>query len=582
MNRLSLLLPLLLSASALAQEKKPDPKAEARKLLEEAKSKRGSEAIELCDKAIKLDPMLSGAFVHRGVQRRIDEPLVALADFARAEACVSGEFPSEAVFWRAVTLMDGLLDRSSALAEVERLRSRGGGVWAHMGYGLKGVLLYRFEEAEGYFDKVANADPRTPLVYRYLALVRFELTPAVAPEAAQKAVAADNEDPSVAALKAMVDGLNDSVGAVKTLDGIVAAHPNLAWARLARARLLEKEGKFDEALAALDELEKARPSTSEAAYRRGRVLRGLKKHSESAAAFTRALAFDPEFGEAMMARSEAYFDAKEWTSVIRDCDTLSKMSLADRDLEAVRQRREKAVTMLDRDKPRFSVSALVQRAGQYLNEGDFDRAEKDLEQAEEIDPKDGRVHIGWMQFWTKKGDIEKLFDAVQKAIDAGQPGFAIVSQGALQPGSPDNPFTPMQKHARFNELRDKLKLNSLSDFNARGIHRSMQAQGLAARPSDQKEVYKLALEDFQQIIDRFGSDNESAQLGHYNACCVYSLMGDLEPAFASLRKSIDAGYGAEDQAYQHILKNDTDLANMRADGRWAEAVKYLKDKTGRK
>ena len=75
-----------LALPAFAQEDKPKPEAEARSLCDQAKGKHGKAALDLYNQAIALDMNCIDAYIGRGAERRYDEPQLALADFARADA----------------------------------------------------------------------------------------------------------------------------------------------------------------------------------------------------------------------------------------------------------------------------------------------------------------------------------------------------------------------------------------------------------------------------------------------------------------------------------------------------------------
>ena len=59
---------------------------------------------------------------------------------------------------------------------------------------------------------------------------------------------------------------------------------------------------------------------------------------------------------------------------------------------------------------------------------------------------------------------------------------------------------------------------------------------------------------------------------HYNLACSYSLAGQLDPAFAALRKAIELGY----TNLEH-LTNDRDLDNLKSDRRFADLLELHHD-----
>ena len=57
---------------------------------------------------------------------------------------------------------------------------------------------------------------------------------------------------------------------------------------------------------------------------------------------------------------------------------------------------------------------------------------------------------------------------------------------------------------------------------------------------------------------------------YYNLACSYSLMGELDEAFASLKKSIERGY--DDVQY---LNTDPDLRSLRSDPRYEDVLELI-------
>lgn len=73
--------------------------------------------------------------------------------------------------------------------------------------------------------------------------------------------------------------------------------------------------------------------------------------------------------------------------------------------------------------------------------------------------------------------------------------------------------------------------------------------------------YQKAVKAYQRA-DELGVSPATTR---YNLACAYSMMGDLDHAFAWLDKSIEAGFSTV--AY---VKGDTDLVNLREDPRYPE------------
>jgi len=63
----------------------------------------------------------------------------------------------------------------------------------------------------------------------------------------------------------------------------------------------------------------------------------------------------------------------------------------------------------------------------------------------------------------------------------------------------------------------------------------------------------------------------------YNLACSYSLIGDIDRSFSTIKKAIESGY--DDFGY---LKIDGDLSNLRQDARFREYFSNLRKKTSDK
>jgi tetratricopeptide (TPR) repeat protein len=57
---------------------------------------------------------------------------------------------------------------------------------------------------------------------------------------------------------------------------------------------------------------------------------------------------------------------------------------------------------------------------------------------------------------------------------------------------------------------------------------------------------------------------------HYNLACSYSLLGEIDEAFAALSRAIDLGY-----KNLPLLREDKDLANLKRDERFLKLIEQL-------
>lgn len=80
----------------------------------------------------------------------------------------------------------------------------------------------------------------------------------------------------------------------------------------------------------------------------------------------------------------------------------------------------------------------------------------------------------------------------------------------------------------------------------------------------QQGDYKKGLE----VDLRLSSLRRDDPVVHYNLACSYSLLGELDRAFAALKKAIELGY----DDFEH-LKQDPDLENLKKDERFQLILK---------
>jgi predicted esterase len=136
-------------------------------------------------------------------------------------------------------------------------------------------------------------------------------------------------------------------------------------------------------------------------------------------------------------------------------------------------------------------------------------------------------------------------------------------------------------------LRRTARWATLCVAHAASLGGTARAQDDAAPTSDavsieQREGYvdavrKIAtgeeeagLAELATILARHGDDPDIFML-HYNVACGHARRGELDPAFAALDLAVRGGYGIH-PGRRHNLEHDPDLASLRGDVRYAEAV----------
>lgn len=99
-----------------------------------------------------------------------------------------------------------------------------------------------------------------------------------------------------------------------------------------------------------------------------------------------------------------------------------------------------------------------------------------------------------------------------------------------------------------------------------------QTLGLVQLKLGQRED---AVETWKKVIDLSAKTKDpkaSECNAQYNLACAYSLLGRLDEAFAALKASFAAGGDTQVGELKQHAKQDPDLANMRADERWAALI----------
>ncbi len=105
--------------------------------------------------------------------------------------------------------------------------------------------------------------------------------------------------------------------------------------------------------------------------------------------------------------------------------------------------------------------------------------------------------------------------------------------------------------------------------------RKYQASFQSAITAHQAGKYDEAIAGFQACLAILPEDPASA----YNIACGHSLKKDLDRAFEWLEKAVDWGFGSLNIDEDEIAlaeKRDADMANLRADPRFAKAVERMK------
>jgi tetratricopeptide (TPR) repeat protein len=563
-----------------AQEEKPKPEAVARELVEKAKERHGPSAIEMYDEALKHDPSLVDAWVGRAMERWTEDPALALADLARAEAAKDG-WHERVSFWRGVILMEGLLDRAGAWQEFDRVarRAQNTGL-SFCAAGVQKLLMGRMDEAEEHCDKAVQADKNVPYGNRFRAIAAFEFGSPMATNAAAEAVRVWPEDPATQAADALVRGSDDWTVAVKELDRILQERPKYAWAHVAKAKALFKHRKFEEALAALDAADKAAPGGPEVAYMRGKVLAEQGKLDEADASLSNAWNWDQNFGNAIRARADLRFKRHDWSGALRDLDSCKRFALTPQDQKEIGDLIEKTASKKRLDEGVVvSAKGLAARAEKFALDGEFDRAEKDLAAAQAADEKEPQVYLSKMRVRAKKKDLDGVFAACQEGMDRDHRAFAWLYDETPQQPRQDwkDWFEEICKDPSFVERARKLTMKDPWNRYTRATLYYNKATELtkAGNASAADPLFREGAAEYEKVGTDF-PDHSLAMHTWYNGACSWALVKETDKAMAFLLKAAERGWGKEASQIDH-MERDTDLTILKEDPRFTELVKKLRE-----
>jgi tetratricopeptide (TPR) repeat protein len=573
---------LVMALPVLAEDSKPKPDVEARALVDQAKGKHGKAALELYNQAIALDANCIDAYIGRGGERRYDEPALALADFARADA-IKDDFQPLASWYRIVTLLDVYLDRSAAWDEAERLRRKSSkGAWAFLGTGIQKLLAGKYDMAEEDFDHVGKADADVPYAWRFKALAEFEYGNTLAKDAVQLAVKQEPDDAGTQATAALVQGADDPAMAARELDRIFGEKPKFAWAMLAKAKSFAKASKWDETLAATAAAETASPAGAETAYFRGIALLNQSKYDEAETALARAVNWDANFPDALLKRGDARSKRHDWSGAIRDYEAwVLKFGNDEHEKLPVTAKINEAKSKRDREEGVIvSFDGFLNRARVWIEEDDFDRAMKDIETAKGLDEKNERWRRVTMFYWAKKKEWGKFWEAAQALIDAGGEAAVTIKDPRADGGTL---YKTLAKDPAFLDGLKGLVCKVARDayWKAQIFYDAVMPDVYKADQAKAGPMLRESAAEFQKLVETW-KDAPETNGAYYNEACCWALVNEADKAFDALGKAIDNGYGKDPGEINHMEKEDTDFDNIHKDPRWEAIVKKAKEKWGEK
>ena len=258
----------------------------------EFQRKNPSAAIELIDRAIKIEPNNAAFFSNRGL---------ALRDLKRFEDALAS-------YDRALALLpdyaEAFYNRGNALRSLKRFDDA--------------VASYERALAlqPDYADALFNRGNALRDLKRFDdALASYDRALAIKPDHAE---ALNNRGVALRELKRFNDAL-------ASFDRALAIRPGYAEAFNSRGNALSDLKRFDDALASYDRALALLPDYAEALNNRGVVLGALKRFDDALASFDRALAFRPDHADAFNSRGNILSHLKRFDEALTSYDRALEM-----------------------------------------------------------------------------------------------------------------------------------------------------------------------------------------------------------------------------------------------------------------
>lgn len=167
--------------------------------------------------------------------------------------------------------------------------------------------------------------------------------------------------------------------------------------------------------------------------------------------------------------------------------------------------------------------------------------------------------------WALKGDSDKAFEALDKAVEHGFDSHHQFMN--------DEDLSSLRDDDRFKGLVEKL-----NDRTRQSIDMVVRGKEASEAQQSFNRGYDLIVEgEYDASIE---ANLEAAKyeglrgIATYNIGCAWALKGDKDEAFKALNHAVTFGFTG-----LHQYQNDEDLDSLKEDERWAELIVRLKEQS---
>lgn len=499
------------------------------------------------------------------------------------------------------------------------LRNRQGTVLANNGY----AAAFRGDQDEAI--RMLTAALQKPLFaaqrcYVYLNRGTARNWKSQFPDAIEDFTAALRDNPNLTAAYAgrgyAFQRANQLDKALADFGEAIRLDPNSGYAHYNRAQIFYNRHDFDRALADADEAVRCDPGSADALVLRGLCYLGKNDLDRALASFDGAIAVDPRNASAYEQRSNLYFRKGDWDKSQRDIteairlrpagiplsspvfspvtETQYRLLLDQANHSLAASEYDRAIDAYDRILNRkinaSQASYVVMRRGNcYLWKNELDKAERDFNEAIELNPKNGIAHVDRARFLRVSGRRPEAIQECNAALrinpneysayglradifrDDGNITAALADLDALLGLNPKWTAAYVTRAAIYFHANDLDKsiatCNQLLEINSNAV----PAHIFRARAYARKKQYADAKRDFESAIGGLKPEYLKYQLASIAWIHATSPLDELRDG----KKAIDEAIrSCEMYGWRDEFSLDALAAGYADVGKFDDAVKY--------